>query len=107
MNPYSRMIELMEERGAARNGFDLEEAVVLGISPLRIRVGETEVAVNLHCNPALMLELNPSSVQTSETALKQCLNSFYNAFKLNVNDKVLVQRVGNNFYIICKVVDAS
>ena len=36
MNPYSRMAEIMEERGAARNGYDMDVAVVTKVSPLGI-----------------------------------------------------------------------
>ena len=105
MNPYSRMIELMEERGAARNGYDMAEATVVNTSPLSIRVGETEISVNLICHPALLLGINPSGISTTETALKQCLTSFYHAFQLHIGDPVLVQRVGDMFYVLCKVVE--
>lgn len=96
----------MEEKGAVKNGYDMQEAVVVRVAPLAIRVGETEISVNLSCHPALTLGLSPSSITTEETALKDCFNRFYQAFSLQVKDKVLVQRVGNHFYVLCKVVDA-
>lgn len=105
MNPYSRMAEIMEERGAARNGYDMDVAVVTGVSPLTIKVGEVEISVNLCCHPALMLGLNPAGVSTSETALKQCLTRFYSAFQIHAGDKVLIQRVGDRFFVLCKVVE--
>ncbi|RKJ01305.1 hypothetical protein D7X87_20600 [bacterium D16-54] len=105
MNPYSRMAEIMEERGAARNGYEMEVAVVTKVSPLAIKIGEVEISVNLCCHPALMLGMNPAAVPTSETALKQCLTNFYGAFQIHAGDKVLIQRVGNRFFVLCKVVD--
>lgn len=114
MNPFTRITEIMEERGAVLNGYDMVEATVSKTSPLEIIVGETPVSVNLFCNPALTLGLNPMAISTDETGLKNCLNSFYSAFKLNVGDKVLVQQirvkvkdqVKDIFYVICKVVAA-
>lgn len=105
MNAYSRLAEIMEERGAARNGYDMEEAVVISVSPLAVRIDRTDIAVNISCHPALLLGLNPSGISTQETALKQCLNSFYSAFQLHAGDKVLVQRVNDRFYVLCKVVE--
>lgn len=105
MNPYSRMLEMMEERGETRNGYQMTAAVVLSVSPLTIMVNETQISVNVHCNPALLLGLKPETVQTEEIALKKCLTDFYSAFRLTVNDRVLVQQVGDQFYVICKVVD--
>lgn len=104
MNPYSRLVEMMEENGEKRNGHDLEEAVVTGISPLALRIGETDVSVNISCHPALVLGLNPSGISTKETALKQCLTSFYSTFQLHAGDRVLVQRVRDRFYVLCRVV---
>lgn len=105
MNPYSRWLEMMEERGETRNGHNMTVASVTCLAPLTIVINEALISVNLHCNPALISGLNPGAISTTETALKQCLTAFYNTFKLSVSDKVLVQQVGDQFYILCKVVD--
>ena len=112
MNPYSRLTEIMEERGAALNGYDMVMATVAKVSPMEIIVGKTPISVNLYCNPSLVLGLNPGGIATDEGALKECLTSFYQAFKLKPGDQVLVQQikinagaqVKNIFYILCKVV---
>lgn len=105
MNPYSRLAEMMEEKGAARNGYEMGDAVVTRVSPLVIKINEVEISEHICCHPALMLGLNPAGISTAETALKQCLTGFYRAFQIHVGDRVLVQRVGDRFFVLCKVVD--
>lgn len=105
MNPYSRLKEIMEEQVEVRNGYEMGDAVITKVSPLAIKINEVEISDNLCCHPALVLGLNPSGVSTAETALKQCLTGFYSAFQIHVGDRVLVQRVGERFFVLCKVVD--
>lgn len=110
MNPYSRLAEIMEQRGATLNDPSMTVAVVTSISPLQIKIGEAIIGVNLYCNPALLLTRNPDAVSTDETSLKLCLTELYSAFKLQLNDKVLVQQVKDPitkaalFFVICKAV---
>jgi hypothetical protein len=106
-DPYTRMVKFMQEKARGEMGSEFIRAIVVNTAPLSVKINDTVVDVNLYCNAALLLGLNPSDVATSETALKQCLTSFYNAFELHVNDVVLVKKVGNIIYIICKVVSAS
>ena len=37
-NPYTELSKIMEQRGAALNGYNLEVAKVLSIKPLTIRI---------------------------------------------------------------------
>lgn len=109
MNPYSRMIELMEQHGAALNGQDMALATVVSVSPPVIRIGEAAVGVNLYCNPALLVGQDPQAVATDETGLKQCLTGIYRALKMQPGDTILVQPVrgtgsGDAFFILGKVV---
>lgn len=110
MNPYSRLAEMMEQRGAMLNDPSMTVAIVTSASPLQIKIGESIIGVNLYCNPALLLTRNPGAVSTDEASLKQCLTELYNAFKLQLNDKVLVQQVkdpntkADLFFVICKAV---
>lgn len=111
MNPYSKMAEYMRLQGKAVAGHDMVRAIVTNINPISIRIGEVEIGVNIYCNPALLLGLNPASISTAETGLKQFLTTFYSAFKLAVGDTVLVQQVKDNsgkgdlFFIVCKAVE--
>lgn len=111
MNPYSKLTEYMRAQGKEVAGHDMVRAVVTNVSPIAVRIGEVEIGVNIYCNPVLLLGLNPASISTDETGLKQCLTAFYSAFKLEVGDTVLVQQVkdesGKNdlFFIVCKAVE--
>nr|DAO20403.1 MAG TPA: Protein of unknown function (DUF2577) [Caudoviricetes sp.] len=103
-NPYTELSKIMEQRGAALKGYDLEVAKVISINPLTIRVGEVDISVNLNINPAMTLNLNTDSIVTEETGLKEVLKSLLNAVQIKQGDLVAVQRVGDNFYILNKVV---
>jgi hypothetical protein len=103
-NPYTELSKIMEQRGAALNGYSLEVAKVISTNPLTIRMGEVDISVNLSINPALILEVDPDNIVTDEDGLKEALKSLLNTFKVNSGDSVVVQRVGNNFYILSKVV---
>lgn len=103
-NPYTELSKIMEERGATLNGYNLEVAKVISVNPLTIRVGEVDISVNLNINPAMILNLNTDSIVTEETGLKELLKSLLNAVQIKQGDLVAVQRVGNNFYILSKVV---
>ena len=103
-NPYTELSKIMEQRGAALNGYNLEVAKVISVNPLTIRVGEVDISVNLNINPAMILNLNTDSIVTEETGLKEVLKSLLNAVQIKQGDLVAVQRVGDNFYILSKVV---
>ena len=103
-NPYTELSKIMEQRGAALNGYNLEVAKVISINPLTIRVGEVDISVNLNINPAMILNLNTDSIVTEEEGLKEVLKSLLNAVQIKQGDLVAVQRVGDNFYILNKVV---
>lgn len=103
-NPYTELSKIMEQRGAALKGYDLEVAKVISINPLTIRVGEVDISVNLNINPAMILNLNTDSIVTEEEGLKEVLKSLLNAVQIKQGDLVAVQRVGDNFYILNKVV---
>ena len=103
-NPYTELSKIMEQRGATLNGYNLEVAKVISINPFTIRVGEVDISVNLNINPAMILNLNTDSIVTEETGLKEVLKSLLNAVQIKQGDMVAVQRVGDNFYILNKVV---
>lgn len=103
-NPYTELSKIMEQRGATLNGYNLEVAKVISINPLTIRVGEVDISVNLNINPTMILNLNTDSILTEETGLKEVLKSLLNAIQIKQGDLVAVQRVGDNFYILSKVV---
>ena len=103
-NPYTELSKIMEQRGAALNGYNLEVAKVISINPLTIRVGEVDISVNLNINPAMTLNLNMDSIVAEESGLKEVLKSLLNAIQIKQGDLVAVQRVGDIFYVLSKVV---
>lgn len=107
MSAYAKLAKIMEDRGAAKNGADMEIATVSGTDPLKIRVGEVEVGINLYLNPAVSLKVSDlTGVVTEEGALKLALQKLYEAFSIKAGDTVLVQKVGNSFFVLGKVVKA-
>lgn len=103
-NPYTELSKIIEQRGAALNGYNLEVAKVLSIKPLTIRIGEVDMSVNLNISPAMILNLNPDNITTEEGGLKEALKGLLSAIQIEPGDLVAVQRVGDNFYILSKVV---
>lgn len=103
-NPYTELSKIMEQRGAALNGYNLEVAKILNLEPLTIRIGEVDININLNINPVMLIDLNIDSIDTEEIGLKEALKSLLNVFKVKKGDSVVVQRVDNNFYILSKVV---
>ena len=107
MNPYTELAKIMEDRGAAKNSPDMEMAAVISTDPLKIRVGEVEIGISLYVNSALSLKAATiAGIVTEEAALKEALQKIYEAFSLKSGDTVLVQRMGNIFVILEKVVKA-
>lgn len=105
-NPYTELSKIMEQRGAALNGYNLEVAKVISVNPLTIRVGEVDISVNLNINPAMILNLNLDNITTEEVGLKEALKGILSAIQIKPGDLVAVQRVGDSFYILSKVVGA-
>ena len=68
-NPYTELSKIMEQRGAALNGYNLEVAKVLNLKPLTIRIGEVDISVNLNIDPLMLIDLNPDSIITEETGV--------------------------------------
>ena len=111
-NPYARMVQSMRRQGAYQNGYDMQIGVVAGRDPLVIQIGEDRIEKGLYCSPMAKAgtetdqaldDLLEMEEQISE-GLKVWLKDNYTAVRLDIGDQVLVQRVGNAFYICGKVV---
>lgn len=102
MNPFSELAKQMEERGAKLNPYDMEEATVVSVKPLSIRIGQVNISHNLYLSSGLFME-EWEDVESEEAALHTSLKSLYMAFQIQVGDRVLVKRIGNAFYILAKV----
>ena len=111
-NPYARMVQSMRRQGAYKNGYDMQIGVVAGRDPLVIQIGEDRIEKGLYCSPMAMAgedmdqaleDVLEAEEQISE-GLKSWLKYNYTAVRLDIGDQVLVQRVGNAFYLCGKVV---
>lgn len=110
-NPYSRMIHIMRNQGSYKNGFQMERATVIGISPLVIKVNEVSIVKNVFCNEVVNSNEELEELLAVEEGISESLKSFlkdvYKKTRLEVGDMVLVQRVENSFYVLGKVVGSS
>lgn len=105
-NPYSNLANLMRSQGKKENGFSMKVAVVTGVKPLCILYDNVSISNNIHCNSVCTLEDKLEEILEGENLsdrLKGSLKSLFKGFQLETGDKVLVQRVGNDFFILNKM----
>ena len=106
---YARMLEIMKRQGKVHNGYDMTSAKIVGIDPLRIAVNGQVIEDHIICNgliPSNKDEELQAVLEKEEfisDRLKQFLMELYRELRVMPEDHVLVQRVGNNFYICGKV----
>lgn len=105
-DPYSRILGSMQRQGAAQNGFDLTIATVTSVNPVSISYNNTPIASGIILGSCFQTEDDLESIISREenisTELKETLKTVLNTVKLSAGDRVLVQRVGNLFYIVGK-----
>lgn len=108
-NPYARIINAMRRQGAYQNGYSMEIGTVTGRNPISIQLGEVQITEGIYCNAMTnanmddeLEEILQGEEQISDQ-LKKYLKSSYQAARVDIGDQVLVQRVGNAFYICGKV----
>lgn len=107
-DPYARLIQSMRRQGAYKNGYDMEIGTVITRNPIGIQLGEVQITEGIYCNPMTNANIDDEleeilrEEQISDR-LKMYLKDSYQAARVDVGDKVLVQRVGNTFYICGKV----
>lgn len=108
-SPYSSLIVAMREEGAKHNGFDMMMCAVISVQPVSVRYNGVTISRNIYCYPAILgddsqLEQILAGEPQLSAGFKSFLTDLYNKFKLSVGDMVVVQRVGNNFFVLGKVV---
>lgn len=106
-NPYSRILGNMKRQGAAMNGFELTPAIVTNVNPVAISYNNTRISSGIVLGGCFQTEDDLVEMINSEgnvsTELKETLKTILKAVQLSEGDKVLVQRVGDLFYILGKV----
>lgn len=106
---FARMLEVMKRQGKAHNGYDMAIAKIVNIDPLSIAVNGQVIEDHIICNglvPSNKDEELQAILEKEEfisEGLKQFLTDLYKELRVMPDDQVLVQRVGNNFYICGKV----
>lgn len=108
-DPFARMVNIMDRRGKAANGYDMIRASVMSIDPLSIVVNGQIIDDHIFCNGYLISDKDEELEEILEAEefisdrLKQFLTELYESLRVKPQDQVLVQRVGNSFYICEKV----
>lgn len=104
-NPYSRLLNTIKQQGEKNNGQVMSVGSVASIEPLSIKYNQVIVTNGVYCKfpqmPKTVLEaIEKDTNLTSE--VKDFLKCIYESFNLQIEDKVIVQKVGNNLYILGK-----
>lgn len=109
-NPYARMVVMMQRQGKHYNGYDMQLASVTSVDPVGIAVNGQAFSEHIYCNEITGSDKDEELAEILEAeeyispALKSFLKELYEGLRVKPGDYVLVQRVGNSFYICGKVV---
>lgn len=107
-DPYSKIVNAMRKEGEYNKGYNMELATVKTVKPLSIVINDLTISSGLYCNKMYLMTEKIEELLANEeclkTPFKDCLKDVYNNLKFDTGDKVAVQRVGNNFYVLGKVV---
>lgn len=106
---FARMLEIMKRQGKAFNGYDMETAKIVEIEPLSIAVNGQVISDHIFCNGLITSDKDEELQEILDAeefisdSLKQFLMDLYKELRAQPGDQVLVQRVGNSFFICGKV----
>lgn len=103
---YSRMLKCMQRQGKVHNGFDMGMATVLSVNPVTISYNNTTISSGIVLGNCIQAADDAEAVISGEAGisaeLKSCLTGMLHTMKLQKGDTVIVQRVGNLFYLVGK-----
>ncbi len=108
---YARMLKAMERQGAKLNGYDMSIATIKSVEPLEIADKGNLIKSHLFCNGLITsdkdeeLDAILAKEEYISDELKTFIKDLYKDLRVEVGDEVLVQRVGNSFYICGKVAE--
>lgn len=105
-NPYSRMIQTMRRQGEKRNEQPMSTGVVVSVNPLCVKYNNVEVMNGVHCKLPQLPETILTAIEEEHDMspdLKLFLTGLYDALNLKEGDGVIVQKSGNNLYILGKM----
>ena len=93
-------------RSEKKNEQPMSTGVVMSVDPLRIKYNNVEIMNGVHCRFPRMPETMREEIEREENisaGLKQFLTGLYDSFNLEEDDVVIVQKSGNNLYILGKM----
>ncbi len=96
----------MQRQGEKKNEQPMSTGVVMSVDPLRIKYNNVEIMNGVHCRFPRMPETMREEIEREENisaGLKQFLTGLYDSFNLEEDDVVIVQKSGNNLYILGKM----
>ncbi len=96
----------MQRQGEKKNEQPMSTGVVMSVDPLRIKYNNVEIMNGVHCRFPRMPETMREEIGKEENisaGLKQFLTGLYDSFNLEEDDVVIVQKSGNNLYILGKM----
>lgn len=104
-NPYSRMLQTMQQQGEKNNEQPMSVGCVASVNPLSIRYNNVVATNGVCCRFPQMPETVKQTIDKDSSLqpeLKDFLNGLYEAFNLQEGDSVIVQKTGNSLYILGK-----
>lgn len=110
-DPIARILKTMERQGQNLNGYDMSEAKIESVKPLRIIDKGNLIERHLFCNGLLPsdkdeeLEAILEKEKYISDELKQFIKDLYKELRVEKGDSVLVQRVNNSYYICGKAAE--
>ena len=96
----------MQRQGEKKNEQPMSTGVVMSVDPLRIKYNNVEIMNGVPCRFPRMPETMREEIEREENisaGLKQFLTGLYDSFNLEEDDVVIVQKSGNNLYILGKM----
>lgn len=107
--PYSRMVRAMREEGEHNNAFEMAVCTVTSIAPVAVVYNNVPIDHNIYCNGGWIYPEDPlDEILAGEEYLsggfKSYLSELNGKLKIQPGDLAVVQRVGNSFLILGKVV---
>ncbi len=106
---FARMLEIMKRQGKAFNGYDMTTASIVGVEPLSIAINGQVIEDHIFYNGLITSNKDEELQEILDAeefisdGLKQFLLDLYKELRVQPDDQVLVQRVGNSFFICGKV----
>lgn len=105
-NPYSRILDTMRRQGKAEKEQPMSSGTVMSVNPLSVRYNGVIVTDGVKSRLLQLPETIPDMIEQEKgisPELKAFLKGVYDTLNLKEEDGVIVQKSGNNLYIVGKM----